>query len=769
MAGQPVRIAGVAAVFIFLILYGAVQKKILKGRASLSSQRRKAAYMLLGLFAAATGFFRMSMVLKPKPADILAEEESHLYIEGIIYKTGFNASSTLLYVKDAVLYTEEESYASYRLFVTIPGKELAEAYLPGQKVRVQGKLTAFPLPRNLGEFHSRHYYRALGLDYRLRAASAVVMDERACWPFKQLTAIKRQARSTLAAICTKEDFGILCAMLLGERAELTEEINALFQKNGISHLLSISGLHISLIGMGIYKLFRKYAGFLMSGLASALLLFLYVWMAGSPVSAVRAFVMFLFLLGAALLGRTYDMLSAASFIAFLLLFHSPFLIYHSGFLLSFGAVFAIGALAPLFYRFVETEQPLMQAFLSGLSVYFVTLPVLSWFFFGISPVSLLLNLAVIPCMGIVLLSGILGCVAGSFSVAVGMVMIGPAHWLLLFYRGLCSLCTRLPFSFLLTGRPSAVQVSIYFILLTVFIFLCILIRQWKEKKGTLRRLLFLLGFAAFGTWLLLPFPDRRLFVTFLDVSQGDGIYMKAPSGTVYLVDAGSSDIQELAKYRLLPFLKANAVQKVDFALVSHADLDHISGIRELLTSDEIEIGTLVMPQTVLKDEAYLSLIETARENGTGVLYLEKGDRLKDGELQIECLHPYALYPAKSRNDASMVLHVSYGAFDMLLCGDLESSGEKELLQQELNGYELLKTAHHGSATSSSQTFLEHLLPCTAIISCGRNNSYGHPSQEALDRLSRIGCEIYMTMEHGAVSLRTDGRHYQIECFSKSMH
>ncbi len=271
---------------------------------------------------------------------------------------------------------------------------------------------------------------------------------------------------------------------------------------------------------------------------------------------------------------------------------------------------------------------------------------------------------------------------------------------------------------------------------------------------------------AFMLLLSRRFPG--LEVTILDVGQGDGIFLRTADGMSMMIDGGSTDVSGVGTYRIGPYLKAGGVQTVSWWFVTHADADHISGIKELLEDpDGLRIGNLVLPYVSeeLRDHAYQNLAELARQQGTAVRYMARGDVIETETVMIRCLAPEPEHSYASRNEYSLVLDVTYKEFSMLFTGDLEDGPEQLLsVSGQLQDYDVLKVAHHGSRYSTSEEFLALTRPEYAFISCGIRNSYGHPHEELLERLDTAGCQTFITPESGAIILQTDGSSLVIKTF-----
>ncbi len=240
-----------------------------------------------------------------------------------------------------------------------------------------------------------------------------------------------------------------------------------------------------------------------------------------------------------------------------------------------------------------------------------------------------------------------------------------------------------------------------------------------------------------------------------------------------LMDCGSSQEKELGKDCLVPFLKSRGVDRLDTVFISHGDWDHISGIRYALEEPGcgIRIGTLVMPEPGKGKDVYAELACLADSRGIPVVYGKRGDEFSGilgPEVSIRCLSPPEGGDYGDRNDESLVTEIQYGDFRLLLTGDVGKEGEEKMREAGLLApVTVLKAAHHGSGTSSGQEFLKAVDPAFAVLSCGRENRYGHPSPEVVKALKEQGARIWDTRERGAVMVWTDGRTMDISGYLDS--
>lgn len=667
----------------------------------------------------------------------------------------------------------------------------------GEKIRVFGEGKAADPARNPGVFDHQLYCRAKGISGIIYADGYTGMGGKAHIVSDSLYRIRRQLSGRLKLIALPEDAGILSAVLLGEKEDLDSAVYELYRKNGISHLLAISGLHISIVGLGIWKLFRKGgAGFWISGIFAGGFLIAYGMMVGSGPSVVRAVSMAGLSFLAAAAGRTYDLPTAMCIPALGLLLTHPYLLTQASFQLSFLAVISLVYPGRLFSARGETFftnekfSAAASAFFVSLSLQMVTAPVVCWHSFGIPVYGVFLNLLVIPLMTYVVLSGFIGLGLSFLSVSAGGAMLGGAHYILKLYEVVCNGIGKLPGAELVLGQPEVWKIGCYYGLVVSGAIIyergMKIAEKFHEKKHKSKekseesvlnlwktrilidrkhRLVFLCAAWLLAFFFLLPSRPAGLSVTFLDVGQGDGIVLRFASRTI-LVDCGSSQQKSVGEKVLVPYLRSQGVTYVDLAVMTHGDQDHINGIRYLLEHPEsgIRLGGLMMPKAG-NDEIYGKMAELAKEQEIPVYYAAAGDRIENiaGKgMYMECLSPEGEEKFSDRNEESLVFRVTYDRFSMMLMGDLETGGEENLVGSGvLSPVTVLKAGHHGSATSSGESFLEKLSPEITVLSYGRKNRYGHPAKEVKERLGNIGSEILETGISGAVMIETDGKKMKV--------
>jgi competence protein ComEC len=640
-------------------------------------------------------------------------------------------------------------------------------YRVGNRIEVHGTLQKFLKASNPGQFNEYLYYQTLNIDYKVSAKVITLIDANYSRFHHLLRQIKQRLTFIYENLLSEKEAGALITMLLGDNYLLDEEIKQLYQENGISHVLAISGLHISLIGMTIFYLLKrlKLPLYLVT-LLSIFFIYGYGVMTNFSVSTNRSIVMMTILLLSNLIGKTYDMLSATALSAFLILLQNPMQIMSAGFLLSFGAVIGIAILLPCFQKLFPTMNSTMKAICVSISAQVSTTPFVLYFFYQFPIYSIAINLIILPCVTLLMLTSLVAGIAGIIYLPLGVFIIGGANYILKFYEWVCRIGSSAPGSVITIGRPDLLRLLLYGGIIALFIWIS---SRYKRKSSIL-----LILFAT--VFLMMPERNIGLELTMLDVGQGEGIFMKSKAGTTYLIDGGSTDIKRVGKYRIEPFLLSQGIAELDYIVITHSDFDHISGIRELIEGSKIKINNLILPQIKEKDEAYQQLEELVRRYYITLIYIKKGDILQDGDIRITCLNPNPDYSYSTVNAYSTVLSITYGDFDMLLTGDLEKDGEKmvmHLLQEQTKAsiindnegfatdYEVLKVAHHGSRNSTLKEILHIIKPEISLISSGANNRYRHPHKELIDRLLDVNSNIETTMERGAITIKTDGHYMEL--------
>lgn len=770
---------------------------------------------------------------------------NNVIITGQVYRKEKASDYQILYLKNISVTYQKKSIQESKIII-YDSNQNTDIKI-GNRIQCTGAVDYFESATNPGNFDRKFYYQKQNIHAYMWADVIDIADivdgaDSEEFVLRNMLCELRERWSTyLLETMGEKNGGILCAMLLGEKAFMDTGVKELYQLNGIAHILAISGLHLSFIGHGFYQMVRRTSGsYLVGGIAGLLFMSLYILMIGMSVSALRAVVMFVLRVIADMSGRVYDPLTAVSLAAVLVILWRPLSFYDGGFQLSFGAIVGILFVNPLivgalrlggrvegktltqvtpqnsfFGNLVSGIGNLLSgikkcsfdfcvsSLLANFSIQLLTLPVLLYHYYEFPLYSFLLNMIVVPMMSVVLFLALAGSVVGMVPLGIvsmagmssaqvsggfcwssdvlrklGEILLRCCSTIFDGYEWLCEQALQIPSGRIVTGQPTFLGITLYYLLVAGFVGLLVLAKK-KAKPWMLAVVLT----GCLSLFVSCPFVSHKgLEVTMLDVGQGDCIFLREKDFAC-LIDGGSSSVKSLGKYRIESFLKCKGVQSLDCVFVSHGDQDHISGIQEMLERQKegVEIEYLVLPVECVWDEPLLELARTAKTNGTKVVVMKAGESIGYGESKIECLYPAYVTDANKENDSegnvgvasgddsvevgnasSMVLDVTYGELDMLFTGDVEGAGEEAVCKLLDKQYEVLKVAHHGSKNSSSEEFLEKVNPMIGLISAGKDNSYGHPHDETLERLEKVGSKIFSTQESGAITIRADGERFWVE-------
>lgn len=722
----------------------------------------------------------IALKLFPLSLEAPANEDSRGIYVGKVYQKEYKYGQLVLYLEQVNQVEEISNLISKKnskIKILCYTKVDNEPKM-GSTVCIEGKVQSFPVANNPGEFDAADYYQVLGLSYRLVNANVLKESRNYSLYHESLYQLRRRLEGVYDRLMSEKYASVMKAIVLGNKAELDAESKLLYQRSGISHILAISGLHISLIGMGLYKLLKRFRMPLALRVIVAIgVMLIYGDMVGMSSSSYRAIFMFVMKLVAEMLGRTYDMLTALAVAAVTLVAEQPLYLENAGFLLSFGAILGVGCVLEAIKIHTDVKRDkrkseyeyylkrigagICNSLFGSISIFLVQFPIMLYFYYEFPIYSFLLNLLIIPLMGLLMGMGLLCLFVGGIMFGAGGVLLseGLAFGCRMFLYGmdrLCEFVTDLPFASWIVGKPAVWQMIIFY---GVVLLLVSTWRYCKRFEGKLKfpgftKLLWILA----AVLLISKNPANGLQIVMLDVGQGDGIWIETDTGHHYLIDGGSTSKSQLGKYTLIPFLKCMGTDRLEAVFLTHLDADHTSGVYELIESEEvIEIERVVIAAAAIRDEAYEELVDLCLRNEIELVHMEAGDRVTDGDMELAVLHPASDYSTTSRNAYSLVLSLEYRGFRALFTGDVEADGET-MLADTLDGepmYHLYKVAHHGSRNSNSLELLEQVRPQLAVISCAEDNSYGHPHAETLERLSFVGSEVMVTKDYGAIMIKVD--------------
>jgi len=691
----------------------------------------------------------------------------------------------------------------------------------GARIRLLAKLR---LPRNFrnpGAFDYEGYLEGLGISALASAKSSNIEvlpgasgSRLGFWRSSVRNSILRHIHQS--GLWSKEDAAIFAAMIIGDDSLLLRDVREEFQQTGVYHLLVISGMNVALLAFAIFWLARRLR--LPEWLASLLTITLsvfYAYIAGMGVPIMRAMLMLSLFLGARLLYRDRSGLNATGFAALVVLVLSPAALYEPGFQLTFLALLAItGISLPILER---TSTPCrsalkhldttgydlglepklaqfrldlrlvagrLQQFIGehaariivtraiGISLGFFDLLLISAvtqavlvlpmraYFHRAAILGVPANILVLPLAGLMLNAGVaaiaLSYVSLPFAKLTSVIAAGSLHWIL----GSLHFLSQFHVSQWRVSNPTV------FLMLVACagIFVAFLtVRKQRALAFAGLAALFLSGGIVAVYHPVPQLEGGKLEVTAIDVGQGDSLLVVSPQGQTMLIDAGGSIGPVRSEFDfgedvVAPYLWSRGLHHLDVVALTHAHGDHIGGLLRIVENfhpSELWVG--INPQTITLQHLY----KIANENHVAIHQHVAGDAIDWSGTRIRVLSPPADWQPKPqpKNDDSLALLIGYGDTRALLAGDLEKKMER-FVATESPRAELLKVAHHGSATSTTPELLAAVQPHFAVISAGYQNSFGHPRKVVLDRLQIYHVKTYRTDLQGAVTFLLDGKHVE---------
>lgn len=693
------------------------------------------------------------------------ENVKSVELSGIILKVSEGEENSV--------YTAKVCGLGEKVILYVSGDAVA---YPGCIFKMSGKYMEYTGARNQGNFDDRKYYMSENIAARFTCNKFEITGDRNYIFRKNLYRIKSTVHRNLYKLYSEKNASIYSAMILGNKNEMDENVKELYKTAGIYHLACISGTHMSFIGIGVYGLLRKRHKYVFSGIFGMIAVVMYGILTGMGVSVVRSVIMLVIRMTGDILGRSYDMITSMSIAAIIMIIINPMVILNSGFIMSFGAIASICIILPEVEKFYSVKKKgFIKAFICSLVIQICTLPAVAFFYYEVSVYGFILNIILVPGMVYVLVSGFASVCMSFINLSVGKFVAGTGNLCLAIYEKICVFVSKLPLSEYVTGRPDIIKIMLYYVIIIILVAAFRKLknkdREFYEENWYVRYVKIAMGA---GTVLIVCaiiflHLKRNLTIKYIDVGQGDSIYVHMENDVSYLIDGGSSDLSDVGTYRILPVLMSDGVDELDYVIVTHTDSDHINGLSAILskkTGKRNYVKNLVLPDIYDKsDEKFIELEEIAKINKINIIYISAGDKWRTDEYVFECLYPDINDKNTDKNELSVVLKLYTQDVSMLFTGDMGKE-EEEKISGKAGKCHILKVGHHGSKGSSSEEFLDEVKPDIAIISSGENNSYGHPHSETIKRLENEGAKIYNTAYNGQITLVKKAKKFEIDCYLK---
>lgn len=565
------------------------------------------------------------------------------------------------------------------------------------------------------------------------------------WPARAARAMQDH----VAELFDGDEAAFLSAILTGDTSGLSEEARSDLSEAGLSHILAVSGMHCGFLMTLILLVTGRHRRRLLAALALPILVF-YTILTGASPSVVRACIMVLFVLAAPLFQRDSDPPTTLSAALFLILLANPFAAASISLQLSFGAMAGLLWLTPKIQDLLLGEKSrgrvyrLLASSLSAtVGAMVFTVPLCAVYFGSLVLISPVSNLLCLTASSAVFMLGLLAVLASFLWLPLGAVIGFLPALLTKYILWTSGVLASLPYHAVYLTNP---YLKYWLVFLYGLFAAAYFLRPRARRKYAVATVLAAMSLAV-TVWLGAPHYTRSgLDAYVLDVGQGESVLLSS-GGQFALVDCGSRNSWYDAGGIAADHLATMGCGTLDYLILTHYDYDHVSGVTELLA--RTRVGTLLLPDVADDAGMRLQVELAARDHGADIRYVRAETSLPLGRSSL------TIYPpgdVKGDNEQCLAILCTYGDYDLLITGDMNMAAERQLIaEHDLPDIEALVVGHHGSKSSTSEELLEAVTPEVGIISVG-DNSYGHPTEDALRRLVLADVDICRTDKQGTVHL-----------------
>ena len=717
--------------------------------------------------------------------------EENISVEGIVVSNQEEREYKNRYKLNVLTVNSSDKYQSTQMYIEVK-KDISFQY--GDKVMLQGEFRKGSEQRNTGGFDYQLYLKSIHIYGTLKVENyKKISSDNANWFEKSMNDIKLVITQNIENLLEEQEQQIVKGFILGDTTALDEELKEKFQIANISHVLAVSGMHIVYIVIGIEIVFKKWLGKRHVKYVVIIGLVFYMALTGYTSSIVRAGIMGMMNIVAFLVYRKNDIWTSIAISLGIILIQNPYVITGVGLQLSYlgtiGIILFNKSIKQYFdnikwiknnisikrsKRISQIVENLKDMIAVTLSAQLMILPVMLYHFNMIGIYFVITNILVSIVTGPIMFLSVIFVFSSFIQLQISQfISIFLSLGIKCFIQ--ISNLANLPFSKIYVPTPSILFIIIYYIAILVGnqiyriytskylnttqtrVKNLIALMKYKlyEKKKKIRKIyqkilkernvkvfivktykiiffiVFLVG--------IYQFP-KNLEIHFLDVGQGDSCFIITPNHKTILIDGGgsTSNTFDVGKDTLIPYLLDKGYTKLDYILISHFDQDHVGGILPIL--EEFKVGQVFITKQEEKSENYETFLEIVKEKNLKVREVKAGDKITIGEVTFHILWPMEKQIEENiLNNNAMVMKLQYKSFSMLFTGDIEEVAEKKILDTYKNHLDMLKAtvlkvAHHGSKSSSTEEFLKAVNSKVAIIGVGENNMFGHPNNAVLERL-----------------------------------
>lgn len=685
------------------------------------------------------------LYLKNKYLEIYKDDKSIISATAVVIKGPSEGEYNYKYTVKA--RTGKYKNKKFIVYINKKNKKLLEY---GDLIKIKGEYSAPEVARNYKGFDYSQYLKTLNIYGTIKVEESKIINKNQLSPILiSINNIKEKMIDNANRNMPKRTANLLLGILIGERDNIQEDIIESFRTANLSHILAVSGAHTSYIILGITYLISKSKTPKRIGYIITIInLLIFIIITGASYSVVRACIMAIVVIGAKICYRKENFFTSICISLIIILIQNPFAINDIGLKLSFmgtaGIVIFNKSITNFFIK-LKIKQKIAEALSVTFSAQLMIMPITILNFNTISLTFFISNILASPLLGIIIIFGFISIFISSILNPISKILFSILHIFLELLILVSKVTEKIPGSSILVKTPNILFAIVYYILILFFNYFFVIkqnpTRRFHKKIIkiiTIKNIknAFKVIAVVFLIMLLLTRIVRiinpTLKIYFIDVGQGDSTLIVTPKNKKILIDGGEGKTNVLFQYLL-----DRRINKIDYIIISHFDSDHCNGLIEII--EKMRVENIVMSKQSKESEEYKKILEIIKQKNIKVSSVKAEDKIIiEKNLYTKILNPAEKFEFQDLNNNAIVAKLVYKNFSMLFTGDIEKA-EENLAKKYKNELKstILKVAHHGSKTSTSEEFLKYVEPQIALIGVGENNKFGHPNQITIEKLKNI--------------------------------
>ena len=666
----------------------------------------------------------------------------------------------------------------------------------GDKIFITGEFQEPQGMRNEGGFNYKEYLKSLNIYGSVKAKNIKVIEQNKGNIFMNFTyKISDEIKENIEEFMGEKYSGLLIGLLLGDSSKIDENMEENFKITSLTHILAVSGAQVSYIIVAMYSLLKRKIGIQKTRVVIIASLIFYTALTGFSPSIVRAGIMGIILMISGLVFRKNDIINSIAISLFFMLVYNPFLLENVGLQLSYlGTIGIIGFNKTIILilkniqirnkkwkykinrKLILLISKIKEILAVTMSASLAVVPVMIYHFNLFGTYFLITNLFASIIIGPITLLGTLLVIISFISINIVKILSYILKFLIDILLFISSF-SKLPISKIYIPTPTIPFIIITYLLLIISLVIYKVFHE-RNPNTTILRVRNLLALVKYKfkqnrddvikkiviisivISLCIIFIPRDLKINFVDVGQGDSTFIITPKNETILIDGGGSNTGsfDVGENTLLPYVLDKGYNKIDLMIISHFDSDHVGGLLTIL--EEIKVEKVLIAKQEEQSENYKRFLNIVKEKNIPVIVGKRGDKINiEKDLYLDILFPESEQIEENViNNNSLVFNMHYNNFSMLFTGDIEEIAEKRIIEitnKSRLKADIIKIPHHGSKTSSTRELLERVLPKIALIGVGKDNLFGHPSSETIDKLDELEIKTYRTDINGEIMINVN--------------